>query len=220
MPFFPQHSSGRLWALSPRYTVVFVAFVAGCKKFFVRIGKAIITEKNLRAPRNLRKFCDQSWQLVIHIFMTAAGSVLTSVHPVLQCTNSVCSVLTEIYLLGRDSVKWSWYYEPSSLEPGGMWDNRVDQAEDDPELRSFYLAQVCRGTSTSPLTVTKTDCDLDLPACGVGRHSRQSPIFRLSTQRLLCDVLASCCHGDAYWWFLFAGIAANWTVGSVSARRK
>ena len=49
---------------------------------------------------------------------------------------------TEVYLLSRDKVKWHWYENPDSLDPGGMWDNRVDQAEDDPELRTFYLAQL------------------------------------------------------------------------------
>lgn len=50
--------------------------------------------------------------------------------------------MTEVYLLSRDKVKWHWYENPDSLDPGGMWDNRVDQAEDDPELRTFYLAQL------------------------------------------------------------------------------
>eukprot|EP00038_Savillea_parva_P018067 m.22362 g.22362 ORF g.22362 m.22362 type:complete len:367 (+) comp3976_c0_seq2:2-1102(+) len=115
------------WVELLEYTVVFVAFVAGCKALFVRLGRYIITAKNLKQARNLRKFGDQSWQLVIHIFMTIA----------------------EIYLLGRESVNWEWYENPTSLESGGMWDNRVDQAADDPELRSFYLAQLVVWTVTA-----------------------------------------------------------------------
>jgi hypothetical protein len=35
------------------------------------IGSKIGIAKNLKKPRNLRKFADQSWQLVIHVAMTA-----------------------------------------------------------------------------------------------------------------------------------------------------
>lgn len=162
-----------------RYTVVFVAFVAACKAFFMRIGGSIVSAKNLKAPRNLRKFADQSWQIVIHIFMTALGEcgdcsapsrravffarmergwcvaahLMRAGHDPsrrlptwLSLIDLCCTPRTqppaEVYLLSRDSVKWDWYNDPGSLGPGGMWDNRVDQANDDPELRSYYLAQV------------------------------------------------------------------------------
>eukprot|EP00301_Raphidiophrys_heterophryoidea_P009171 c13511_g1_i1.p1 GENE.c13511_g1_i1~~c13511_g1_i1.p1 ORF type:complete len:381 (+),score=55.77 c13511_g1_i1:77-1144(+) len=41
-----------------------------CTVVFKHIGQRIGTEKNLSKPRNLRKFCEQSWQLMTHVIFT------------------------------------------------------------------------------------------------------------------------------------------------------
>eukprot|EP00933_Yihiella_yeosuensis_P077937 TRINITY_DN8893_c0_g4_i1.p1 TRINITY_DN8893_c0_g4~~TRINITY_DN8893_c0_g4_i1.p1 ORF type:complete len:341 (-),score=21.08 TRINITY_DN8893_c0_g4_i1:99-1121(-) len=46
------------------------AGIACCKAIFRPIGAALQTEEAAKKPRNIRKFADQSWQLVIHAGMT------------------------------------------------------------------------------------------------------------------------------------------------------
>jgi hypothetical protein len=126
---------------------------------FTVIGRHIGSVKVLEHPRNLRKFADQGWQLVIHLSMT----------------------VFELWLLNRPEVDWKWWNEPgenygrfslrqsthgspktvslpASLPPlfpitsnhsmlhqgaehHSVWE-LVDQAAVDPILRSFYLCQL------------------------------------------------------------------------------
>ena len=44
--------------------------IACCRGAARRLGAAVATEEALQAPRNLRKFGDQSWQLLVHLLMT------------------------------------------------------------------------------------------------------------------------------------------------------
>jgi hypothetical protein len=99
------------------YTLATVFAIPCCKALFTLIGARIGVAANLEKPRNLRKFADQSWQLVIHVGMTAV----------------------ELWLLARPAVAWFWWNEPGA--PLSTWDPR-DQAEIDPALRSFYLCQL------------------------------------------------------------------------------
>ena len=82
------------------YTAATVVAIPTCKELFTALGARIGMPANLAKPRNLRKFADQSWQLVIHVTMT----------------------LVELWLLARPSVAWRWWHEPGA--PLSTWDPR------------------------------------------------------------------------------------------------
>ena len=86
-----------------------------CKAAFGLLAPLIGTKVALAQPRNVRKFCDQSWQFVIHASMT----------------------LYELWILGRPQTNWTWWNDPAG--PAGAW---VPGQDEDAQLRTFYLMQL------------------------------------------------------------------------------
>jgi ceramide synthetase len=91
--------------------------IAVCKAGFQPLGRCLSTSDSLKAPRNLRKFSDQSWQLVIHVAMT----------------------WYEWKLLAQN--EWQWWADTKTL-----WSTLVGPTEArepcPPELRWLYVAQL------------------------------------------------------------------------------
>lgn len=109
------------------YTVAFSLMIVFCKSEygFSALAPRLFVKGNLEKARNVRKFGDQSWQLVIHFAMSVA----------------------ELWLLYRPSINWSWWTMRDSDEVGGMWENVEQKA--DGQLNSVYLAQLVVWTVTA-----------------------------------------------------------------------
>lgn len=93
--------------------VATAGLIAACKSLFPVLGRQLSTKDSLKKPRNLRKFVDQSWQLVVHCGMTAI----------------------EVYLLNDNG--WEWWNNPKTV-----WDMEVRGEACPPALRRLYLAQL------------------------------------------------------------------------------
>lgn len=87
--------------------------IAACKTFFPVLGRRLSTKESLDKPRNLRKFVDQSWQLVVHSCMTAI----------------------EVQLLNDNG--WEWWNNPKTV-----WDMEMRGEACPTALRRLYLAQL------------------------------------------------------------------------------
>jgi len=75
-----------LWEFVFSLVATFVV-VNVCRVVFQQVGLRLSTKDSLKKPTNLRKFGEQSWQLAIHVLMTAY----------------------EAYLL--QEVAWRWWYD-------------------------------------------------------------------------------------------------------------
>lgn len=89
--------------------------IAASKAFFHPLGRRLSTAASLNKSRNLRKFADQSWQLVIHLAMT----------------------WYEWRLLAAN--EWQWWNDPAT-----HWNMAWQKAEEPcpPELRRLFIAQL------------------------------------------------------------------------------
>jgi hypothetical protein len=116
------------------------------------IGSRIMTKKAKAGPQNLRKFCDQAWQLVIHVGMTAF----------------------EVYLLARPGLDGKWWYEPN-IE-GSTWEP-VDQSEDF-LLNTFYVVQVSGVLGIDGSALDPSMPDSLLYTRTLSRVTRRRPIAR------------------------------------------
>lgn len=96
--------------------VITMVAIPSCKAVSGMVGARISTKKSSAKPENLRKFCDQSWQWVVHVAMT----------------------LFEVYLLARPGLDWKWWNDPGA--PDSVWEP-VDQAKDS-MLNLFYITQM------------------------------------------------------------------------------
>jgi len=97
------------------YMAVTAAAIVLCKSISLPLGRACSTADSLKRPRNLRKFSDQSWQLVVHSLMTAY----------------------EVMLLNENG--WEWWTDSRTL-----W-NTPWQLSGEPcpaGMRRLYLAQL------------------------------------------------------------------------------
>lgn len=89
--------------------------IAACKAGFPVLGRQLSTKESLKRPRNLRKFVDQSWQLVVHVFMT----------------------VVEVSLLNANA--WEWWIDSKTV-----WSTPMAlRGEPCPvDLRRLYIAQL------------------------------------------------------------------------------
>ena len=67
---FLQHEGVQVLLELFLYMAVTAVAIWGCRAGARRLGSLVATEEALKAPRNLRKFGDQSWQLLVHLLMT------------------------------------------------------------------------------------------------------------------------------------------------------
>jgi len=94
-----------------------------CKATLKPVGHVLSTAESLKKPRNIRKFSDQGWQLVVHAAMT----------------------WYEYRLLQANG--WRWWSEPASLW-NNSWQSEKDGVVGDTtgscpsELRLLYIAQM------------------------------------------------------------------------------
>eukprot|EP00437_Effrenium_voratum_P050550 CAMPEP_0181534416 /NCGR_PEP_ID=MMETSP1110-20121109/73732_1 /TAXON_ID=174948 /ORGANISM="Symbiodinium sp., Strain CCMP421" /LENGTH=336 /DNA_ID=CAMNT_0023665771 /DNA_START=27 /DNA_END=1033 /DNA_ORIENTATION=- len=96
------------------YMVITAVAIAACRAGARQLGAAVGTEEALAAPRNLRKFADQSWQLAVHALMTAY----------------------EVLLFSRNG--WIWWTDTRTL-----WNQPWQSSGECPsDLRSLYIAQL------------------------------------------------------------------------------
>lgn len=96
------------------YMAITAVAIAGCRVTAKQVGLRLGTKEALKAPRNLRKFGDQSWQLVVHLLMTAY----------------------EVLLLNRNG--WLWWTDTRTL-----WTQPWQTSGECPaDLRSLYIAQL------------------------------------------------------------------------------
>lgn len=87
--------------------------IGACKSLFPVLGRLVATKEALKHSRNLRKFADQSWQMLVHCFMTAI----------------------EVHLLSENG--WEWWNNPRTV-----WDMPVRGEACPAALRRLYLAQL------------------------------------------------------------------------------
>jgi len=96
------------------YMLITAVAIVGCRAAAKYLGQILGTKEALKAPRNLRKFGDQSWQLVVHVLMTAY----------------------ETLLLSRNG--WVWLTDTRTL-----WTQPWQSSGECPaDLRSLYLGQL------------------------------------------------------------------------------
>lgn len=96
------------------YMIITAVAIMGCRAGAKRLGLLVGTKEALEAPRNLRKFGDQSWQLVVHVLMT----------------------FYEVLLLQRNG--WRWWHDTRTL-----WTEPWQASGQCPaDLRSLYIAQL------------------------------------------------------------------------------
>lgn len=96
------------------YMAITAVAIAGCRVTAKQVGLRLGTKEALKAPRNLRKFGDQSWQLVVHLLLTAY----------------------EVLLLNRNG--WLWWTDTRTL-----WTQPWQTSGECPaDLRSLYIAQL------------------------------------------------------------------------------
>ncbi|OLP80878.1 Ceramide synthase 6 [Symbiodinium microadriaticum] len=111
---FTQYEGSHVVAELAVYMLVTAVAIAACRAAATAMGRALSTKEALAAPRNLRKFSDQSWQLVVHVLMTAY----------------------EVLLFQRNG--WEWWTDTTTL-----WDRPwQDSGECPPDLRTLYIAQL------------------------------------------------------------------------------
>jgi len=120
-------ASSGIWNLIEYLFYGVVSLVIGefVRSFFKWLGPRIAVKTHAVKTRNMRKFADQAWHLVIHTSMTIA----------------------EVYLLARPSVNWRWWTEMDSGDVQTTWEP-VDQSLDAP-VRSFYLLQLALWSFTA-----------------------------------------------------------------------
>jgi ceramide synthetase len=110
---FAKTDSLKLFVASILAVAVFIPL---CKAAGHAVGAQIMIKKNRNKPDTLRKFSDQSWQLVVHVAMTGY----------------------EMYLLSRSEVRWSWWNDIAGLK--STWEP-IDQSKDF-MLNLFYIVQL------------------------------------------------------------------------------
>jgi len=111
---FTRYEGSHVVAELAVYMAITAVAIAACRAAATALGSALSTKEALSAPRNLRKFSDQSWQLVVHVLMT----------------------IYEVMLFNRNG--WEWWNDTTTL-----WDRPWQNSGECPsDLRTLYIAQL------------------------------------------------------------------------------